>query len=195
MKLENLLNIVETIESQKQEEQKLYDLKLEELKEYQKETENRKDKFREKYFPQKISDLIRRLTQNDSEITINCDNKPISIRMYLNTIVFSFVNLKKQLDINLYNNKYNEIFDWWANETYRKSHMVQRMNLLKSENELCDIVESNIESIYTEIAKRAEENRIKEQQQNINNLAKLNNTVDKPKANKTVKIIIEIVEE
>lgn len=193
MKLENVLDIIDLSETQKQYEQKLFDLKLEELKNYQNKTVLRKNKMCAELFPEKLYKLIVKLTSGNNPIDIKCGDDMLRVLSTDGYIKFRLRSESWNFVVSSING-YDEIYNWWATESYRKSHMVKRMILLNNENKMCDIIESNIECIYTEIAKRLEMKRVKEQQENTDNFSKLSNDVGNSKTNKVVKITIEIME-
>lgn len=190
MNLENILDMADAIQKQKDLEQELFKEKLKELRKYQEETVLRKDKMNE-LFPEKLQYLIQKVKGNNF-ITIECDNE-IYFSCRQGKLVFNIrINNRHQVLEIEHNNEYDEIFDWWANEPYRNSHMVRRMKLLNTENEMCSIIENNIECIYKAIAKAVKEYQKEGIEKTTSDLMKLNKVTTKK--NKYVKIIIEFEE-
>ena len=200
MKLENLLSTIELVETEDKMANEVFKQKLENLREYQKETELRKDKVSKTLFPEKIRQIINKITYNgitygerkDKAIKISLSDCSIIIFYYENCIQIQIDN--KILVLGVVPHKFTEIFDWWSNETYRESHMITRTNLLDSENEMMDVIENNIATIYEEIAKRIEQDTLKRRQINMNNLAKLNKPVVEEPKKQTIVITIRIEE-
>ena len=178
MKLDELLNITNEYKTQKENEKELYKSKLDELREYQKKTEERKDNIRNNLFPEKICNMLAIYnTTIDNSITIRINNDTILLYICVDTICFYFTKKNKYFNICKLN-EYSVIYDWWKNDIYRE-YMYKRSERLKLDNELCDIIESNIEHIYTSIAKNIEENRSKERQKNINLYSDIEKNLEK----------------
>lgn len=191
MNLENILDMADVIQKQKDLEQELFEEKLKELRKYQEETVLRKDKMRDELFPEKLQCLIRKI-KGDNSIAIG-DNHDIRCFFHQEGVKFSVRINNTRCVLRLdYNNEYDEIFDWWANEPYRKSHMVKRIKLLNNENKICSIIENNIEHIYRAISKVVEEYQKESLERTASDLTELNKVTIKK--NKFIKIIIEFEE-
>lgn len=193
MSLENVLEIADIIQTQKNLEQELFENKLEELRRYQEEITLRKYEMRNKLFPEKLRNLIRTITRYKN-IMVECDN---CIMYFYNTrndkLVFNMkIDDEHHILTIKEDNGYDKIYDWWAKEEYRESKMPERMNYLKAENKLCSIVENNIERIYNAIG-------IAAKNYGKDRMAKATNTLtelepETTKAKKIVKITIEFEE-
>ena len=195
MKLENLLNTIELVQNDERIINEIFKEKLNELRLLQEKTETRKDNIVICLFPKELENIISKLTYSPSYE----ERKIKAIRVKLQEdelLVYWFNSIRLEINNKECNirDKFSEIFDWWSNKEYRDSHMIRRFELLKKENFILDIIENNITVIYEGIAKRFEQNTIKERQSNINSLTKFNTPIEHSTKNQTITITIQIEE-
>ena len=198
MELTNILNIIDTIKMEEQIVDNVFKEKLNELRLFQEKTEERKDTIFAELFPEKLYRAICNCTytseyskRKNKAIKIEGTEGELVLYCY-EGIVIEINNTICKINAT---NKFNEIFDWWANKTYVDSHMVERFKLLKKENEILDILENNIAQVYKEIAERIEIDMIEKRQKTANSLVALNKTTSRNNGKKqTITITIQIEE-
>lgn len=197
MTKEMLLLLSQNIESEKENTDKLFKEKLEELREYQTATRIKLEKFKEEYLPKEIEKLFRNivLKGNDEMYAywkcITIKNNEIGFHVIGGSID------KLEFESRRINNvMQNKIEDWWCQEAYRESHMEEYKADLDNLNSFLNFMADNIEELYTFIAETIKKEEERKKERSNRTLAFLGNIEKKEesKATKKVKIIIEIEE-
>lgn len=201
MTKEMLLLLSQNIESEKENTDKLFERKLEELRKYQKETQTRVEKINQEYFHEEIYRMFVKIIL-DSLNGDDCGWYSFHIKNEKVSLFYS--NDSRRLFSSLYydgqrfgkGELHKEIYSWWAKESYRNSKMNEYKLELDLLNKFLNLLENNIEELYAHIANQIK--IIEEEKQKTNNkvLESFSSLEKKEenKATKKVKIIIEIEE-
>ena len=201
MTKEMLLLLSQNIESKKENTDKLFEIKLEELREYQKETQTRVEKIKKEYFPEEIYKMFTKIILNSfgkydyGWYSFNIKNEKISL--------FYSGDSRKLFSSLCYDGKtfpkgelYQIIPSLWSKEIYRDSNMNEYKLQLDLLNKFLNLLENNIEEVYIHIAneiKIVEEKKAKTNNKVLESFSSLEKK-EESKATKKVKIIIEIEE-
>lgn len=197
MTKEMLLLLSQNIESEKENTDKLFKEKLDELRKYQQETKIKLEKFKEEYFPEEIEKLFRNIVlEGSTELyaywkCITIKNNKIGFHVTRSSI--DELKFENRIIDNVMLRK---IEDWWWRENYRESHMEEYKADLDTLNNFLNFMADNIEELYTFIAETIKKRAEEERERNKCALEKLSDIEKKEesKATKKVKIIIEIEE-
>lgn len=197
MNKEILLLLHENIKTEKENTEMLFKRRIDDLREYQKQTINRVEKIKEEYFPKEIHYMMMRVFKNgerDDYFRKRLNLSNTRADLYIDNGLVKVLNYKG--DRIKKNTLEKEIYDSWSYECYAIK-IKQYKNKLDLINDFLDDLMKDIEEFYLYIAneiKKIEEEKRKKNEVILRSL----NSLEKQEENKEsrkVKIIIEIEEE